>query len=31
MQPNRFKTWLRERPAGAPLGAWLMTAGADRP
>ncbi|MDR3513946.1 MAG: aldolase/citrate lyase family protein [Caulobacteraceae bacterium] len=25
MEPNRFKTWLRERPAAPPLGTWLMT------
>jgi 2-dehydro-3-deoxyglucarate aldolase/4-hydroxy-2-oxoheptanedioate aldolase len=25
MEPNRFKTWLRERPKSPPLGTWLMT------
>jgi 4-hydroxy-2-oxoheptanedioate aldolase len=25
MEPNRFKSWLRERPATPPLGTWLMT------
>jgi 2-keto-3-deoxy-L-rhamnonate aldolase RhmA len=25
MEPNRFKTWLRQPPASPPLGTWLMT------
>lgn len=26
MEPNRFKSWLREPPAAPPIGTWLMTA-----